>query len=223
MQNLRNTIGFILNKIWRIKIAMRIDRKQFVCQIIRNERPTSILEIGARNGTLAKKMLATCKEIGVKPSYVGIDLFSELMDENIFNTEVSQWPNSLESVYQELSGIFPEYKIELLQGFSDKILKEIVGRKFDLIIIDGGHSFETVLSDWKYAQGLIKSTGSVVFDDYTNDNGSINGNIGVKEVVDNYIDGKTWGIVKYSTVDVFMHKWGLLKTRMVQVKTLNSM
>jgi hypothetical protein len=221
MRYLQNIVGIMLDKLWRIKIARKIDRKQFVCQIIIDELPHSILEIGARNGTLAKKMLATCQEVGVNPSYVGIDLFSELMDESIFNSEISQWPNSLETVYLELSKSFPECKIQLLQGFSDKVLKELVGQEFELIIIDGGHSFETVLSDWNYAQKLIKSTGSIVFDDYTDNNGSTKGNIGVRNVIDNHVDKKTWSVVKFSTVDVFMHKWGLLKTRMVQVKKLS--
>lgn len=222
MRSLRNLAGIILIKLWRIKIGRNIDRKQFVCQIIRNERPRSILEIGTRNGTLAKKMLATCQEVEVNPSYVGIDLFSELMDENIYDSEISQWPNSSESVYLDLTKSFPDCRIELLQGFSNKALEKLVGQEFDLIIIDGGHSFETVLSDWNYAQKLIKSTGSIVFDDYTNEKGLTKGNIGVKKVIDSYIDTKTWQIVKFSTVDIFMHKWGLLKTRMVQVKKLMS-
>jgi hypothetical protein len=222
MRYLQNLTGIILDKLWRIKIARNIDRKQFVCQIIRNEKPHSILEIGTRNGTLAKKMLSTCQELGVNPSYVGIDLFSELMDENIYVSEISQWPNSLESVYLELSKSFPDCRIELLQGFSNKVLEELVGQEFDLIVIDGGHSFETVLSDWNYSQKLIKSTGSIVFDDYTDEKGSTKGKIGVKKVIDDFIDTKTWQIVKFSTVDVFMHKWGLLKTRMVQVKKRTS-
>jgi predicted O-methyltransferase YrrM len=63
MRYLQNLTGIILDKLWRIKIARNIDRKQFVCQIIRNEKPHSILEIGTRNGTLAKKNVVNVPRI----------------------------------------------------------------------------------------------------------------------------------------------------------------
>jgi hypothetical protein len=144
------------------------------------------------------------------------------MNTEIFNFEVSQWPLSFENLNADLRNNFPDFSIKLIQGFSDKVLKKLESEKFDLIIIDGGHSFETVKSDWLHCSKLLSNQGSIIFDDYTNTTGFLKGGIGVKLVVDNVIDRSVWEITKLSSRDFFLHDWGLLSTRMVQVKKQGS-
>jgi predicted O-methyltransferase YrrM len=206
------------NRLWIVKTRFKKDRKEFVCSVILAERPKNILEIGARNGTLAKRMLMTCREKEISSSYTGIDLFSELMDEELFRLEVSQWPSALKELNSELINSFPEFKIRLIQGFSKNVLDDLKNERFDLIIIDGGHSYHTVLSDWNQCSKLLNESGSIIFDDYTDEVGVVKGGIGVKQVVDNDIDYNNWKIIKFSSIDFFLHDWGILRTRMVHLK-----
>ena len=59
-------------------------------------------------------------------------------------------------------------RINLVSGNSKETLAT-VGAKltpFDLIFIDGGHSLDTVRSDWKLTQWLCHARTTVFFDDY---------------------------------------------------------
>jgi predicted O-methyltransferase YrrM len=220
MRTFKNILARILSRIWRYKIRFRIDRKEIICKIVVLEKPRRILEIGSRNGTLAKRILDLCQRNSIETEYTGIDLFSDLINQEIHDLEVSQWPNNLEDLKVELTSKFPNFSIRLLKGFSVEVLEEIKNEKFDLIIIDGGHSFETVLSDWIKSSKLLTDNGSIVFDDYTNNTGYLKGGIGVKRVIDDYIDFRIWEITKKSSKDIFVHDWGFLVTQMVQVKKI---
>lgn len=221
MNKWTSLISQALSRFWIIKTRFKKDRKEFVCSVIEKEKPKKILEVGARNGTLAKRMLKKCREEGFSTSYTGIDLFSDLMDEELFQLEVSQWPSSLEELQTDLVKSFPEFKIRLIKGFSKNVLEKLKNERFDLIIIDGGHSYDTVLSDWNQCSELLNESGSIIFDDYTDKNGVVKGGIGVKKVIDNNINYDKWKVIKFSSIDFFLHNWGLLSTRMVHLKKIN--
>ena len=214
----KDTAG-VYNFAWLVKKKLKIDRKEFVSKIIKTEKPLSILEVGARSGILATRMLNECQKLGIKTKYVGVDLFAEMATMENLTAEVSQWPEQQESLLKLLQGTFPTLEIVLIGGFSQDTLPNIKDIKFDLIIIDGGHSYETVLSDWSNCEKLINVNGSIIFDDYTDIEGEEKGGIGVRKVIENNVDMKIWEIKSMSTVDTFKHEWGVLRTRMVQVKS----
>ena len=57
----------------------------------------------------------------------------------------------------------------LVAGPTEKTLQEFVEnntRKFEFIYIDGGHSLETIDSDWRYCEKILSDKGVIVFDDY---------------------------------------------------------
>ena len=83
--------------------------------------------------------------------------------------------------------LFAENTIETL-----RIMKAQLP-KMDLVFIDGGHSQETVASDWMNVQDLLHAT-SVVFDDYPN--------FGIGLVVD-AIDREHWDVRIMQIEDVF--------------------
>ncbi len=56
-------------------------------------------------------------------------------------------------------------KVRLIQGDSRQVLKNDLGEPFDLIIIDGDHSTETVAEDAENALLLAKPGCRIVFDD----------------------------------------------------------
>lgn len=60
-------------------------------------------------------------------------------------------------------------RIKKRKGYSRDVLRHLPkGSKFDLIYIDGDHSYEGALSDAQLAYPLLKKGGIMIFDDYNN-------------------------------------------------------
>ena len=93
--------------------------------------------------------------------------------------------------------------------------------KFDLILIDGGHSYKTVKSDFNFAKKLINTNGAIFFDDYVNKQGVINDGFGVNKVVDD-INRAEYSVKISKNRDFFAKSYGLLLTRMVKVQLKNN-
>ncbi len=135
----------------------------------------SILEIGVARGRNALLMLEHARSRGGTPHYTGVDVF-ELMTEELRraeNTSAKKRPLSREQTLAELRksvGAELADRIELHCGFSHDVLERFIeeGRRFDLIFIDAGHSFEAVSGDWERCQRLMGPDSTVVFDDYPN-------------------------------------------------------
>ena len=93
--------------------------------------------------------------------------------------------------------------------------------KFDLILIDGGHSYETVKTDFYFARNLVSSNGAIFFDDYVNKQGVINDGYGVNKFVDG-INRANYSVKISKNRDIFPKSYGLLITRIVKVQLKNN-
>ena len=89
-------------------------------------------------------------------------------------------PYSLESVKKLLKKF--EKNIKIIKGNSNKILKEISLDKFDYVFLDGGHKYETVISDLKSLKKVVEKNGIILCDDY-----DLTYAPGVKKAVDEYV------------------------------------
>jgi predicted O-methyltransferase YrrM len=158
----------LLILIQRFKYKLNLDRKNYILKYIRKNKPKTILEIGVFNGVFARRMLLNAtNSINEIVSYTGVDLFEDLSIE-IYKKEISLWASNQDSVHNNLSKI-KNTKINLLKGYSRDVLPLLEGKiKFDLILIDGGHSYETVKTDFYFARNLVSSNGAIFFDDYVN-------------------------------------------------------
>lgn len=124
------------------------------------------LEIGVFKGQilclvpkLAKRFNKDCEFIGVTPLTNIGDKYSSYGDDN----------------YGELiSRLFTEFNIEfdinsnIIKGLStDNIIKEELKScdLFDVIYIDGGHDYDTVVSDILLSKEILNSNGYIVTDD----------------------------------------------------------
>ena len=136
-------------------------------EIIRTEKCKRILEIGTWNGNQALRMIEEAGRYHGSGDieYYGLDLF-ELLDEQAFRKEISKWPPPMAEVEETLkkSGVH----VHLYMGNTISTLPKFAPMlpKMDLIFIDGGHSLETIASDWRYVKDLMDDRTVVVFDDY---------------------------------------------------------
>jgi predicted O-methyltransferase YrrM len=174
-------------------------------------REVDILEIGVYKGNLAIRMILSAKT----SRYVGIDLFSEMSD-TFLNREVSPVPDSIQTIHDRLRK-FESANIQLLPGYSKEVLRTL-SQKFDVIIIDGGHSYETVKEDFWLSLNLLKESGEIILDDWTNMYGVQKG-YGVRHLTEELMKVDFLKVKVLNNFDFFPKSDGILVTRLVSVKT----
>ena len=201
----------------RIKFKLGIDRKSFVLRHIKENKCRNILEIGVFNGNFALRIIATASEFTGPQTinYSGVDLFKFNFSNEIKFNEIALTPDKKSDVQKILEPTGAS--INLFEGFSDIILPQLVGVElFDLIIIDGGHSYDTVKSDFLNSTKLLSDKGCIIFDDYTNLRGETLGKFGINRVI-REIDRSKFNVRISYNRDYFWKSYGLLILRMVKV------
>lgn len=207
-------------QLQRAKFRLGLDRKNFVLRHIRKNQCSSILEIGVFNGNFAKRMIAQAKKSAHNKdvTYYGIDLFEKNFTPEIKAREVAVTPKSAEYVYNYLAGL--QVNMNLLEGYSSDLLPTIKN-SFDLILIDGGHSYETVKKDLEYSLMLLTENGAIILDDITNDKGVKYGGFGVNQAVSE-IDRSKYSVEISWNRDFFLKSYGVLELRMAKIQRKTS-
>lgn len=124
---------------------------------VRKKQPRAILEIGTWNGERARQML----NLAPKATYYGFDLFEEATRE----TDISEM-NVKPHYYMEMvEGRLAGYDVYLVRGNTRETLVNF-NKKVDFVWLDGGHSVETIKSDWENVKRCLTDDAWVFFDDY---------------------------------------------------------
>ena len=115
-------------------------------------------------------MINLTKDFTKSLSYYGFDLFEKIQMSKI-NLELSKQPLSRTQLQKKLLNKFKDVKINLIQGDTKKTLKNFSKKKkkIDFVFIDGGHSIQTIQSDWNNVKNFISEKSVVIFDDYYDD------------------------------------------------------
>ncbi len=156
--------------------------------------PKTILEIGTNDGINAARLFQRASQYRDDVAYFGFDLF-ESMNDATFLQEFSLAAPSQEKVDKFL-GRNGCLRRQLFAGNTIETLRSKKAQlpKMDLVFIDGGHSQETVASDWMNVQDLLHARSVVFFDDYPN--------WGIGPVVD-AIDREHWDVQIMPIEDIF--------------------
>jgi predicted O-methyltransferase YrrM len=147
------------------------------------------MEIGVWRGDRALLFL----ELGLSlERYVGFDLFEDISQESFEAEGMGRCtPSNYESVNARLIEAKHHHtSLELIKGDTRHTLPEFVEScdcDFDFILIDGGHSLETVENDWKYASIVLADDGVCIFDDYYLEDDKV----GCKRLIDE-LDTEKW-------------------------------
>jgi hypothetical protein len=138
-----------------------IDNRSDLIKIL--EKHLKIMEIGIFKGEFSKFVFNE-----IEPSELHlVDLFEGQMcsgdkdGNNIIWTDLSQEYNNLISYFNDDENVF------LHKGFSYDILSKFDDEYFDMVYIDGDHSYEGVKKDLDIAFNKVKSGGYICGHDYT--------------------------------------------------------
>jgi hypothetical protein len=161
-------------------VFLNADRYKYLIDWVSNNYCDNILEIGVWRGDTSEALLKS--SLNPKVKYHGVDLFEE-SNEMIIRMESSLKANTTDIVKKRLENI--SKNVVLYKGYSKEIFPflEKSDLKFDLIFIDGGHSYETVKEDFFQYSRLLSSKGAIFLDDYTEEPSLL----GVKHFVDKHL------------------------------------
>ena len=190
---------FKYKEYWR-KAGLKKYFGQIFIDLVKERKPQNFLEIGVFTGVTARNVCELLSLINNgKFYYLGIDLFEDFEDaistevvpeflikkQNfsnplkslVYNFLLREKLNSLESVSKFLKKFGKN--IELKKGNSLDILKKIDLKIFDMIFVDGGHSYETVKFELSIILKNVNDNCLVICDDYIHAEA-----IGVKKAID---------------------------------------
>ena len=133
-------------------------RYEQLIDAVRAKQPKAIVEIGTWNGERARQMLNVCSA-----RYYGFDLFEDATaqtDKEEMNVKPHYY---MEQVEDRLTG----HDVQLVKGNTRETLKHFKPTApIDFVWIDGGHSVETIRSDWEHIRPHLAPDAAVYFDDY---------------------------------------------------------
>ena len=165
--------GNLKNNIDKNEVTPDVNLPRYaqLAELIRTYKPKGIVEVGTWNGGRAIEMALAAFENKDKVHYTGFDLFQDATaetDEKEQNTKPHNHFNAVVKRLEEFSEKMEEknktFTFSLLKGDSKETMpkakKEL--KKTDFAFIDGGHSEETILSDYEN----LMHVPVVVLDDY---------------------------------------------------------
>jgi predicted O-methyltransferase YrrM len=134
--------------------------------LIDQYKPESLLEIGVWNGQNAIRMInQACKHHSFA-EYLGFDLFEDATAETDATEFNVKGHNQERAVMAEIrAAVGKNPSVMLIKGNTRDTLSD--GMTRDFVFLDGGHSVETIASDYE----RVKNSKVIVLDDYyTRDN-----------------------------------------------------
>ena len=139
-----------------------------ILQLLRQYKPSHLCEVGTWNGGRAVEMMRTVLEYRDDVHYDGFDLFEDATGESDtleLNTKkphtVKMVNNVLKMFAEDMAKRGKRVTFKLNKGNTNETLRDYQGTP-DFAYIDGGHSIDTAVSDYRH----LMQTPVVVMDDY---------------------------------------------------------
>ena len=171
---------------WR-KTGLKGKWGNIFLQRLSTYNPKNVLEIGVFCGVTARNTCDLLDKINGKDfTYVGVDLFGSDQSEKKDEIEPTflkdqKFSNPLKNIYynyilkenlnsiKSVSKLLKKYKdnVKLIEGDTNKVLKELDLQSIDFTFLDGGHSYQTVINDLTTLYGSMRDRKKVILcDDY---------------------------------------------------------
>ncbi len=219
--NLIRTNSYAFFRYFWYPHKLKDSRYENLIKTIYKEKSCNLIEVGTFDGAHAYQMIKTAQIFypAYKVNYYGFDLFEDFTEEDM-EKESSKRPPKFKYVKSKLEStkaniyLYKGYTKDTLPKFINKIKEE--NKKIDFILIDGGHSIETILLDWNYLKTLMNYNTVVILDDYYDNEGIIQ-KYGCNLLIDS-LNRDNYEIKILEPQEKFLKDWGILKINMVKVR-----
>ena len=173
------------NYYWR-KSGLKKPYGDNFLSLIEEYKPKNVLEIGVFCGVTSRNICELLKtNFGSDFRYYGLDLFGSTKTSSVDEIEPKflenqKFSNPLKTIYYNFikkenlnSKISVEnflkkfsQNIELIKGDTRVTLEKVPLSEIDFVFLDGGHSYDTVLSDLQKLYDNMKNNSKIVCDDF---------------------------------------------------------
>ena len=129
-------------------------------------KPKTIMEIGSFRCARAERMIVEAQKHNKKIMYIGFDLFQDLDQEfRLYEGMGKAKQPDMSLCEQKLKSLNCDY--QLIKGNTRDTLSNFFPLiQIDFVFIDGGHSPETIRSDWENVKRVCLKGAAIYFDDY---------------------------------------------------------
>ena len=173
------------NYYWR-KSGLKKPYGDNFLSLVEEYKPKNVLEIGVFCGVTSRNICELLKtNFGSDFRYYGLDLFGSSKTSSVDEIEPKflenqKFSNPLKTIYYNfikkenlnskisVQNFLKKFSqnIELIKGDTRVTLEKVPLSEIDFVFLDGGHSYDTVLSDLKKLYDNMKNNSRIVCDDF---------------------------------------------------------
>ena len=173
------------NYYWR-KSGLKKPYGDNFLSLVKEYEPKNVLEIGVFCGVTSRNICELLKtNFGSDFRYYGLDLFGSTKTSSVDEIEPKflknqKFSNPLKTIYYNfikkenlnskisVQNFLKKFSqnIELIEGDTRVTLEKVPLSEIDFVFLDGGHSYDTVLSDLQKLYDNMKNNSKIVCDDF---------------------------------------------------------
>ena len=173
------------NYYWR-KSGLKKPYGDNFLSLVEKYKPKNVLEIGVFCGVTSRNICELLKtNFGSDFRYYGLDLFGSTKTSSVDEIEPKflenqKFSNPLKTLYYNfikkenlnskisVQNFLKKFSqnIELIKGDTRVTLEKVPLSEIDFVFLDGGHSYDTVLSDLQKLYDNMKNNSRIVCDDF---------------------------------------------------------
>ena len=173
------------NYYWR-KSGLKKPYGDNSLSLVEEYKPKNVLEIGVFCGVTSRNICELLKtNFGSDFRYYGLDLFGSSKTSSVDEIEPKflenqKFSNPLKTIYYNfikkenlnskisVQNFLKKFSqnIELIKGDTRVTLEKVPLSEIDFVFLDGGHSYDTVLSDLQKLYDNMKNNSKIVCDDF---------------------------------------------------------
>ena len=173
------------NYYWR-KSGLKKPYGDNFLSLVEEYKPKNVLEIGVFCGVTSRNICELLKtNFGSDFRYYGLDLFGSTKTSSVDEIEPKflenqKFSNPLKTIYYNfikkenlnskisVQNFLKKFSqnIELIKGDTRVTLEKVPLSEIDFVFLDGGHSYDTVLSDLQKLYDNMEDNSKIVCDDF---------------------------------------------------------
>ena len=173
------------NYYWR-KSGLKKPYGDNFLSLVEEYNPKNVLEIGVFCGVTSRNICELLKtNFGSDFRYYGLDLFGSTKTSSVDEIEPKflenqKFSNPLKTIYYNfikkenlnskisVQNFLKKFSqnIKLIEGDTRVTLEKVPLSEIDFVFLDGGHSYDTVLSDLQKLYDNMKNNSKIVCDDF---------------------------------------------------------